>query len=150
MVANFQKEVPGGSFSREVVLDLIGKTRECDRFVPWQEGRSLKDHEAMILLEEQRRWQTDQRREERQWQEGVNEHNRRWQRQSQRWSTILAGCFGLAGVLLGWLLTKFFISPTAPPAPIVNIAPPAVHVHVDQPTITGKQPSATQTEPAKK
>jgi hypothetical protein len=63
---------------------VIAKERPCDSCVPYRPGYPPKDHEAMLNMQEQRKWEQDQRDRDRDWQEKRRTEDLRWQVEQAR------------------------------------------------------------------
>ena len=70
----------GGNFQSpiEAVLEVIGEQRECSSWVKWRPGFSPKEHMEMQLLDEQRKWEQEQRERDRRWQEEMRKEDLKW------------------------------------------------------------------------
>jgi hypothetical protein len=70
-----RKDKPKNFFPKpEEVVALLNLERECPS-TPWRKGRTPKEHQEMMLAEELRKWQDEQRDRERRWQEGQRERD---------------------------------------------------------------------------
>ena len=124
------------------VLAVIQHDRECARFVPWQPGRSPKEHQEMVNAQELQRFQDerqakDQERQEqrdaaqREWQAAQEDArrereaarelaNRKWQEEqnekNRTWQLHLALLAVVVGAI-GWAIGKYADRPQ--PQPII-------------------------------
>lgn len=133
MAANLYDEV--GSFTREKVVEIITRARDCGSFIPRQRGFTPKDHREMQLAhviqrqqqeqrERDREWEMRQERESRDRQDQRDKEMRVWQekqnyknRRLQGLLAVFAAIVAVGGVLLGKHLST-------PPIPIIQVVAP--------------------------
>lgn len=105
----------------KVVLPIIQAERECDKFTPWLEDHTPKEHYEMLVndrlqreLEDRRererdrdqKFQLDMKSSEQKWQQEEHDRNRKWQLRLAYLAAAFALLNGLVGMLGGWLLQK--------------------------------------------
>ena len=76
---NVRELRPGGQNAES--LALIGDAIDCDQFTPWHKGKTPKEHEDMVLLQEVDRRNRDAREEDRRLADQRRDEDKRWQQQ---------------------------------------------------------------------
>ena len=82
-----------------VSQEVLYKERACDGFTPYLHGFSPKEH---LVRQDDRVWREELGAQQKNWQASENSKNRKW----QVFTTIIAGLFGVIGIVVGVLISK--------------------------------------------
>ena len=96
---------PRAQGTKVASLPVINKMRDCDKFTKWMPGFDPKEHKEMMR----------------------EESLLRMQRRFQVMTTLIAGGFGLAGVIIGASITMLMSRSREP----VPIQPVPIHIHYE-------------------
>lgn len=112
-VVSFAKLL-GNDTAKATVAKEIQSDRQCNRFTPWNQGFTPKEHAEMIQQEKLLEWQRERENAAREWEERQARSDKEWREKEasvassrHRWELILLGLLVPAGGIAAQIASAF-------------------------------------------